>query len=300
MQPRALSFLAAVSLALLPACGGTVETQSPIASTSAAGSGGAASSGDPTVGPASVRFANFSAWLAPFDVCAGAEGGGLLAASGLGGGLAFGQVSRYLPAPPGAVWTLVPAGAACSDAAGIALTIPWPAGAEAARVTVVPWEDPSFEPQVTAFAYLDEPLDDQYGINLRVLDFLLFNTQDSAAPVIGVAQLAGAGQDAAQLFQALHFAAVPTVSPMGPVTAAGFVHTPYVEVGLLAVSPDAYVGPLETTAPVPVPPGAEGNAYGVASIFVAGGITDMTARVIVCADDAPAEGGLSRCTTPPQ
>ena len=294
MKNVELSFLAAVSLALLPACGGTVEAQSTSGST---GSSSAASSGGPAVGPASVRFANFSTWLAPFDVCAGAAGGGLLAASGLGGGLAFGQVSRYLPATPGAVWTLVPAGAACSDPAGIPLAIPWPAGADSGRVTVVPWESPSFVPKVKAFAYLDEPLDDQYGINVRVLDFLLYNTQDSAAPGISVSQQ---GADGAQLFQSLHFAAVPTTSQMGPVTAAGFVHTPYVEVGLLEVVPDAYIAPLGTKAPVSVPPGAEGNAYGVASIFVAGGLTDMTARIIVCADDAPAEGALSTCTIPPQ
>jgi hypothetical protein len=84
------------------------------------------------------------------------------------------------------------------------------------------------------------------------------------------------------------------------VTAAGFVHTPWVEVGLLRVAPFAYAGPLDTMAPVPVPPGAEGNAYGVASIFVAGGIYDHTGQVIVCADDAPAQGALSSCTIPPQ
>jgi hypothetical protein len=296
MKNLDLSFLAAVALALLPACSGAVETQSITGST---GSSSAASSGGPAVAPASVRFANFSVWLEPFDVCAGAEGGGLLAASGLGGGLAFGQVSRYLPAPPGAAWTLVRAGTACSDPAGIALAIPRPVGAETARVTVVPWERPSFVPQVTAFAYLDEPYNDQYGINLRVLDFLLYNTQDSAAPLISV--YIYQQQDPVQLFSSLQFAAVPSASTMGPVTAAGFVHTPDVEVGRLEVdtSADVHSPLVQTTAPVPVPPSAQGTGYGVVSIFVAGGLQDKTARVIVCADDSPAEEALSSCTTPP-
>lgn len=312
MKNLALAFLAAFAPALLPACAGTVETsQSSTGSsgatgaagtTGATGSSSAASSGGPSVGPASVRFANLSVPLAPFDVCAGAQGGGLLAAEGLGAGLAFGQVSRYLPAPAGTTWTMVPAGAACVGPAGVALEIAWPVGADSGPVTVVVWNRPAFVKEIKAFAYLDEPLNQQYGINLRVLDFLQFNVQDSAAPAINVSQLGETQPDPmpTQLFPALQFAAVPTTSPMGPVTAAGFVHTPWVQVGLLEVFPEAYAGPLQTTAPVPVPPGAEGNAYGVGSIFVAGGIYDHTGRIIVCADDAPPQGALSSCTIPPQ
>jgi hypothetical protein len=101
-----------------------------------------------------------------------------------------------------------------------------------------------------------------------------------------------------EVFPMLDFAAVPGDSPMGPVTTAGFVHTPYVEVGLRTVSADCAFVPLRTSAAVPTPPGAEGNAYGVGSIFVAGGF-DGSGRVIVCADDAPAQGALSDCTVPP-
>src|SRR5262245_4801826 len=112
--PSSLRFLAwipAAALALLPACGGTVEVPDV---------------DGPTSSTASVRFAHLSSKLAPFDVCAGTDGEALLATDGLAQGLQFGDVSRYLDAaPPGAAWTLVPVGASCSDPAGVSLSIAW-------------------------------------------------------------------------------------------------------------------------------------------------------------------------------
>jgi hypothetical protein len=271
---------AAVLLALAPTCGGTVETAA------GATSGGATTTG-PAPAPASVRFANLSPQLPAFDVCTGA-GSALLAADGLAAGLDFGQVSRYLPASSGA-WAMVAPGGSCASPSAVPLPIAWPAGAEHGRVTVVPWRGAQ---ETTAYAFLDQPENDGYGIDLRVLDFM-------ESPVSGASLYVlhqGDGDTAPKtLFSSLTFAAVPTHSALGAVTPAGFVHTPYLAVGDLTVVPDLYIAPVSIPGDVPIP-SAQGHAYGVGSIFLAGGFDGGSARAVVCADDAPAAGALSSCT----
>jgi hypothetical protein len=97
-------------------------------------------------------------------------------------------------------------------------------------------------------------------------------------------------------FEGVAFAQVPSMSLAGPLTAAGFLHTPYTGVEGLMILPNAYVGPLMLPAPIAVPPGPEGNAYGVASIFVAGVVYGGPLHATVCDDDTPGQAGLSSCT----
>ena len=128
--------------------------------------------------------------------------------------------------------------------------------------------------EVVTFAYLDQPINDQYGINLRVLDFLT-NPDNPQAPTVTVDVLErSVGEQApSPLFWSLAFGALPEASPMGEVSAAGYVHKPQIELGELHIVP-AWVGaPLITAGGVPIPPG-EGNAYGVGSVFVAGRALD--------------------------
>jgi hypothetical protein len=302
---RLLRALVVSALGLLPACQASVEEAAGAGSTGDPGTSASSSSGsgggpEPVAeGKAALRFAHLSPTIGAFDVCAG-KAGPLLAAAGLGEGLSFGQVSRYLPAAaPADAWILVPAGAGCADPAGTALDIPWPAGAPDRRVTVVPFRSMAGGVEtLTVYAYLDEPRNDHYGINLRVLDFAVYKTESSVGASIGALLIGPGEQGITELFPHLDFAAVATESPMDEVTAAGFVHTPFISVGPLRIVPNAYTEPFETSTDVPIPPGDEGNAYGVASIFVAGGLYDHEARIIVCADNAPPEGGLSRCTQP--
>jgi hypothetical protein len=320
MTPRCidvLPVLASAFLGLLPACRGTVEQlaagdttsggpggSTASSATSAASASSAASSSGAGGGPsgaASVRFANFVVDGPPFDVCDTAGGTALLAAAGLDGGLQFGQVSRYLPAATGAAWTLVQPGSLCGDPwgaflPGVLSSILWPTGADVARVTVVLWFDGDL---YGAKAYIDEPTNDQHGINVRALNFAVFDTPPSDPGVPIQLLTRGPGDPAPQeMFSDLAVAAVPTHSPMGPVSAAGFVHTHYVEVGRLVVNPQANAPSFATTGSVPIP--GQGNGYGVASIFIGGAFYGGTARAVVCADDAPAVGALSACTIPPQ
>lgn len=305
-----LRALVVSALVLLPACQASVEeatsagsTGDPGTSASSSSSSSSSSGGDAEPvgeGKAELRFAHLSPKIGAFDVCAG-KAGPLLAAAGLGAGLSYGQVSRYLPAAaPGEAWILVPAGAGCADPAGSTLSIAWPLGAQHGRVTVVPFRSMQGGVEVLdVYAYLDEPRNDQYGINLRVLDFAVYKEGSSLGATIHASLIGPGAQEITELFPQLDFAAVATESPMDEVTAAGFVHTPFISVGLLRIIPDAYTEPLETSEEVAIPAGEEGNAYGVASIFVAGGLYDHKARIIVCADNAPPEGALSRCTEPP-
>jgi hypothetical protein len=296
--PEAIS--AAALLALFPACHGTVVD----AASSANGSSGAgasaassssSSSGTPTNPGAGVRFANLSTALAPFDVCWG-MGSGLLAAAGHTEGLQLGEVSSYLlPAAPGAPWSLVPPGGSCGDPSAVSLPIAWPPGAEQGRVTVVPWRTTTNgTPETTAYAYLDEPMNDMYGINVRALSFVVYQSSSPGATLS--VELGASPSNLAFIFEGLAFAEVPSTSPAGPLTAAGFLHTPYTGVEGLMILPNAYVGPLMSPAPIAVPPGPEGNAYGVASIFVAGIVYGGPLHATVCDDDTPGQGGLSACT----
>jgi hypothetical protein len=292
------------SLAFLNACGGTVEraesgtttggtTTGGTTTTSSSTGASSSSSGGPVTPAALVRFANFATGAtptpSPFDVCA--DGGPetpLLAADGLTTGLGFGGVSRYLPQVPGATWRLVSPGSSCAEATANQLAIDWPAGSENARVTIVP-RPSQWGTWAGAYAFIDEPANDQYGINVRVLDFIGLAPSSGSGPSMTVYH------QGMELFSELHFASVPTLSGLGTVTSAGFVHTPNVGVGELLVVPNAYVGAITFPANVPIPAGA-GNAYGVASIFLGGGLSDGSARAVVCDDSSPGGGGLSSCT----
>lgn len=299
---RPLRALSALALALLAACGGTVDLNEGAGSTgggTGSGSGGAGGAG-PGASPASVRVAHLFPDLGAFDLCAGTEAAPALAARGLQGGLGFTQVSGYLSAAPsGAAWRLVPPGLGCDSPEALPLSFTWPAGAEieGARVTLVPFQiTGGNSKEVVTFAYLDQPINDQYGINLRVLDFLT-NPDNPQAPTVTVDVLErSVGEQApSPLFWSLAFGTLPEASPMGEVSAAGYVHKPQIELGELHIVP-AWVGvPLVTAGGVPIPPG-EGNAYGVGSVFVAGRALDGSARVVVCVDDLPAEEALSGCT----
>jgi hypothetical protein len=305
-HPRAMNaFLLRCLRAGLPlALVVTLGCADPAATRLVAGAtGGAAASGSSSSGtamtpaaPGSVRFANLSSTLAPFDVCSG-DGDGLLATDGLAQGLVFGQVSRYLPAAPHASWAMVAPGGACSDPSSVPLTIPWPAGAEDGRVTLVPWRVPVDAGEGTlVYAFLDDPSNDQVGINLRVLDFTEMETGIPAAHTSYV-MYEGPG-DAAPvvLFSELRFAEIPTMSSLGMVSAAGFVHTTDAAVGNLEIVPDLYVAPLSFHGDVPVC-GGLGDASGVGSIFVAGPIIGGSARAVICSDDSPPVGALSGCAT---
>jgi hypothetical protein len=288
---------AALLLALVPACRGKVEKAAASAGGGSTTGGSSASGGaapTPTPATASVRFANLSMSLPAFDVCAG--GAALLAADGLAGGLGFGQVSRYLPSASSAgAWAMVQPGGSCADPSAVPLSIPWPPGSEHGRVTVVPW--PSMTggaPQTTAYAYLDESQNDHYGIDLRVLEFMGWPSTPGG-PSMSVLHQGAGDPMPVMLFWSLTFAAVPTQSSLGAVTPAGFVHTPYSAVGDLTVDANLYIGPMSFPGGVPIP-GGQGNAYGIGSIFLAGGFAAGTARAVVCADDSPAVGALSSCT----
>ena len=288
-------------LLLLAACGGTVEraaggTTTGGTTTTASSSAATSSSGGAGTPAAQVRFANLAASSpGPFDVCADAgPEAGLLAAQGLTLGLGFGEVSSYLAPVPGAAWRLVTPGSPCSEATSVPLAIDWPPGSEGARVTVVP-RPSSWGVWAGAYAFVDEPVNDQYGVNLRALDFLGLGPSGSSKTTMTVLQQGAGDPQAAVLFSELAFASVPTLSASGTVTSAGFVHTPYVSVGELVVVPNAYLGPLTFPGDVPIP-GGEGNAYGVGSIFLAGAIGDGSARAVVCDDNSPAQGALSSCT----
>jgi hypothetical protein len=235
-----------------------------------------------------------SAALGPFDVCVG-TGSGLLAGAGHAGGLQLGEVSAYLPpAPPGVAWALVPPGSSCSDPSAVSLPIAWPPSAEQSRVTVVPWRTTqSGTTQTTAYAYLDEPINNAYGINVRALNFVVYpNLPDETISV----DLGDGSSSPASIFEGLAFAAVPSQSTAGPVTAAGFLHTPHTAVGVLAIVTNAYVSPLVSPGSIPVPPGPEGNAYGVASIFAGGTVYSGPLHATVCDDNTPGQDGLSSCT----
>jgi hypothetical protein len=302
--------VAAASLAMLAACGGTVERAAGGTTTggdttggnttTASSTGTASSSGSLPVAPAAlVRFANLATAPAPgpspFDVCS--DGGGetaLLAADGLTTGLGFGGVSRYLPQVSGTIWRLVSPGSSCSEATAEQLAIDWPAGSQDARVTIVP-RPSEWGTWASAYAFVDEPVNDQYGINVRVLDFIGLAPSSGSGPSMTVLQQGVADAQPTVLFSELHFASVPTTSPLGGVTSGGFVHTPNIAVGELLVVPNAYVGPLTFPGDVPIP-GGSGNAYGVASIFLGGRFDDGSARAVVCDDNSPAEGGLTSCT----
>ena len=299
----------AVVMAALPtACGGTIEIADSSAASSGSGSGGGGAGGGGTSSAttgsgatplgAFVRVAHLSSQLAPFDLCGGATSDEpLLAAAGLAGGLEFGQVSRYLTGVPlASSLKLVPAGASCADPAGVSLTIPWPKGFDSsdARLTIVPFRTVTDEiDELAAYAYLDEPINDGFGINLRALNFLQINQVSELKPALDLAHRSLGGQGWDELFTTLEFAAVPSVSPVGAVTEAGFVHTPYVAVGALRAVALLEGGQLETTEDVAIPGGM--NAYGVGSIFAAGAFFTVPARLIVCADNAPPDGALSRC-----
>jgi hypothetical protein len=302
--------VAVASLVLLAACGGTVEraesgatsggtTTGGTATTSSSTGASSSSSGGPVTPGALVRFANFATGStptpSPFDVCAdGAAETPLLAADGLTTGLGFGDVSRYLPQVPGAIWRLVSPGSSCAEVTATPLAIDWPAGSENARITIVP-RPSQWGTWAGAYAFIDEPENNQYGINVRVLDFIGLAPSSGSGPSIPVFHQAMGDPQPEVLFSELHFASVPTMSGLGTVTSAGFVHTPNVAVRELLVVPNAYVGALTFLSNVPIPGGA-GNAYGVASIFLGGGLSDGSARAVVCDDSSPGEGGLASCT----
>lgn len=294
---RARVVVVTAMLALLSACGSQVEglaagtTGGPTSSVGSTGSGGS-----PMAAPSAVRFAHLSPQLGPFDVCVDTV---LFAHDGLAEGLHFGEVSRYYPPPEphGAPWMLVsPTGGSCWDPAAVAIPVSLPAGSEGARVTIVPWRTiVDGEEKTTFFTYVDEHENDHYGIDLRALSFAVWNPQASDGPMVSVLQQGPGDPQAAVLFSMLAFAEVGTHSDMGEVTPDGFVHTPYVGVSDLDIMPDAYVANVVMPGEVPVP-GGDGNAYGIGSIFVAGGIDDGSMRAVVCADDSPPEGALSACT----
>jgi hypothetical protein len=301
--------VAAASFAMLAACGGTVERAASSTTTGGNTTGGDTTTtsstgtmplpGLPVAPPALVRFANLATAPAPgpspFDVCP--DGGGetaLLAAAGLTTGLGFGGVSRYLPQVSGTIWRLVSPGSSCSEVTADQLSIDWPADSPNARVTIVP-RPSEWGTWASAYAFVDEPVNNQYGINVRVLDFIGLAPSSGSGPSMTVLQQGVADSQPMVLFSELHFASVPAMSPLGSVTSTGFVHTPNIAVGELLVVPNAYVGPITFPGNVPIPAGS-GNAYGVASIFLAGRFDDGSARAVVCDDDSPPEGGLSSCT----
>jgi hypothetical protein len=270
----------------------TTTTTSASSGSTGSGTGGAMASAG------SVRFANLDTAMDPFDVCASADGAPLLAPFGLTDGLHYPSVSRYLAAGPNTIWTMVPPGAPCSAASAVPLAIVWPKGSEVpgTRVTVVPYSD---TPALTAYAYLDEPVNNQYGINVRVLNFLSLLVPGSGT-YASVQQQSPGESVPSILFPKVWFAQVPAESPVGAVSSAGFLHTPYTGVGELTVQPDLYVPMYATRTMVPIP-GGEGNAYGVASVFLAGAwgtAVDPPASLdaVVCDDNAPPQGALSSCS----
>jgi hypothetical protein len=288
---RSRSLVTAGMLALVPACGTQVELLAAAGTTGGptTGVGSTGSGGSPMGAPGSVRFAHLSTQLGPFDVCADTT---LFAQDGLAAGLQFGEVSRYYPPPEphGAPWMLVsPSGGSCWDPAAVAIPVVVPPGAEGARVTIVPWRTVvGGEEQTTFFTYVDERVNDHYGIDLRALSFI-------DGPMVSVLQQGPGEPQAAVLFSMLAFTEVGTHSDLGEVTPDGFVHTPYVGVSDLDIVPDAYVADVVMPGDVPVP-GGDGNAYGIGSIFLAGGIDDGSMRAVVCADDSPPDGARSACT----
>jgi hypothetical protein len=190
---------------------------------------------------------------------------------------------------------MVPSGGSCTDPSAVPLPITWPAGAENARVTVVPWQTTTGgAAQTTAYAFLDEPSNHQYGIDLRVLDFIGWPS-NIGGPTMYVLHQGPGDTQPVTLVSALKFAAVPAQSALGAVTPAGYVHTPYVGVGNLMVVPNLYTEPFSFPGPVPIP-GGQGDDYGIGSIFLAGAFTGGMARAVVCSDDSPAVGALSSCT----
>ena len=161
-------------------------------------------------------------------------------------------------------------------------------------MTIVPFR-PAGEKgdELGAFAYLDEPHNDGFGINLRVLNFLeVYGEHVWHEPIAVHHESIGQGSWDG-LFSNLPFAAVPSASPLGPVSPKGFVHTPFVNIGVVHVIPFVESGEYVTTEEVAIP--GETNGYGVASLFVAGAFFDEPGYVVVCADSAPPEGALSRC-----
>jgi hypothetical protein len=233
--------VAVASIALFAGCGGSVERTASESTTggtttgtttTASTTGASSSSGMSGTPPALVRFANLATppAPAPFDVCTdtGAETG-LLAADGLAEGVVFGSVSRYLPQPAGATWRLVSPGQPCSGVTAFPLAIDWPPGSENARVTVVP-RPSAWGTWAGAYAFVDEPKNNQYGINVRVLDFLGLAPSSGSGPTMTVFHQGLGAPQPSVLFSELHFGSVPTISSFGPVTPAGFVHTPDIAV----------------------------------------------------------------------
>lgn len=322
-----------VLVAALSGCGGAVSDTgaSPAVAAGAAGSagapartggsGGAGSAGAPSGASgapgkeiaalaASLRVAHVDPGSPALDLCIGTLGADgavaydeapLLAALGRPQGVVYTEVSTYVPIVTGRVVRFVVAGAGCAQAAKgalgaaaterLTLDAGAPFGHLAPRLTIAPsrrvGEGGAI---VSAVGFVDEPENEQYGIHIRTLSFAHADAFEPAAAV----DLADVDPFGATVtwFDALAYATPPTHSPVGKVSPRGFLWRPEIQLTDLAIR--AGGATFATKGKLDVPSG-DGNAYGVASVFLTGDLATGDVRAIACGDNAIGVGGLGAC-----
>jgi hypothetical protein len=314
-----------VFVSALAGCGGAISTTGEAsASGGAAGAGGAlsaggasASGGAPSAGgeggatghvplpatSASVRLAHVDPWLSPLDACIGTQAAdgtiayepqSLLASAGRPQGLAYTEVSTYVPTLTGRFVRVVAAGTDCSQpstAPAWQLAPGPPHGHLAPRFTIAPVRAVGEGGALVRTAgFVDEPENDQYGIHVRTLSFVRTAVDADAGPV-EVAGVDALG-NALTWFPALTYGALSTASPLGMVSPRGFLWRPETEVRDLRITAGEVL--VATKGKLAVPSG-DGNAYGVASVFLVGSLVASDVRAVACGDNATGTGGLGDC-----
>lgn len=301
--------------AALAGCNGQVELQggsssgpaSSSSSSASSSSSSSSSSGEPLAeGEAvTVRLANLGPYFNALDLCVGhaqPDGAGFpsglaLAAAGRPQGVNNKEVSAYVAARTGSVIRVVNAGSSCDEAAALFPDIQVPASVLsshlAPRFTVIPLVDsvetgnPTISTQWLA-AFEDEPENPHYGTRVRALQvmsqFWKGDTSIVVDDVFGEPKV---------WYETLSYGAPATHSPLGEVSAAGFFGPWSGELGKLRVVQEGTI--LQTNASFSIPPG-DGNAYGVASVFISAGGAYVLPSIIACADNAPPVNGLSACS----
>jgi hypothetical protein len=299
MNSRRLTYWlsALVGSAIITGCGssnsGSPSGERPFdpSSTGGGGSGGGGGSTGPSTGPTTdVRIAHLSPGAPAVDICIAAHGssafaGPVLTGAGLAGGLAYGSVTRYLPIPAGTydVRIVAPGATSCTNPLGGLPDITnLPELTEGAYTTIAAEGiigAASAEPFHLA-AYSDEMTPNLGSVELR------FIHASPGTPAVDV--VLGAGALFTNVFTDASYGGIATSG----VDSNGYVQTPPLSGVTLSARPHGTLEDVLSIASASIPAGAVATAFAVGQI----GSATTPLRVLLCIDNAPAQGGLTACS----
>jgi hypothetical protein len=245
----------------------------------------------PSGGPAThIRIAHLSPGTPAVDVCVALRGTGafvgpVLAGAGLAKGLAYGEVTGYLSVPAGTydVRLVAPGAASCARAlAGLADITNLPALTAGNSTTLAAEGEVGVAPKepLRINAYADETLTASGTAKLR----FIHASPGTPAVDVGI----GGGVLFTSVFTDVAFGGIATAG----VDPNGYLDTPPLTGVDLSARPHGSLDDVLSIDPTSLPAGAIATAFAIGEL----GSDKTPLRVLLCVDNAGADGSLSHCS----